>query len=61
MPVRHIEILVSKPGISIVGGAAPLGLRDMIVEKDIDTLIIALFRHGIEHLHIPVSARYVPN
>jgi hypothetical protein len=50
LPIVGIEVLVSKPGISVVKGAAPCAFGHVIVEVHVNALIRELCSYGIEHL-----------
>jgi hypothetical protein len=39
LPLVGVEVLVSKPGISVVKGAAPGAFRHVVVEVHVDALV----------------------
>jgi hypothetical protein len=44
------DFLTTKPSISIIGAAAPLCFRDMVVQMDPDLLLGELSCHSVEDL-----------
>lgn len=42
LPFRHIEIGITEPSISVVGGATPGALGHVVIEVDVDLLLCEL-------------------
>jgi hypothetical protein len=49
-PLGNVEVGISKPGVTICVRTAPHRLRDVIIQMNIESLLVALSGHHIKYL-----------